>query len=125
MKKLVEDMATSHAISTIEAETYRLKANQSNQECENDEDHEDEDFWPSTMELIASKKVSKQALHEVGDCIRLETLAGKILWILYLLMPTLQNANIMRHKWRKSVRGKMRKEGHQKGSPVVAVERRT
>ena len=25
------------------------------------------------MELIASKRVSKQALHEAGDCIRLET----------------------------------------------------
>ena len=95
---MVEDMAASHAISMVEAATYGLKAGQSNQECEKDEDDENEDFWPSTMELIASKKVSKQALHEAGDCIRLETVAGKIPWILYLFMPILQNAKIMRHK---------------------------
>ena len=59
MEKMVEDMAASHAISMVEAATYGLKAGQSNQEYEKDEDHEDEDFWPSTMELIASKKVFK------------------------------------------------------------------
>ncbi|MCO5600407.1 hypothetical protein L7F22_054519 [Adiantum nelumboides] len=76
MKKLVDDMAASHAISAVEAAAYGLKVEpQMNKESKSFEGAYEEigDLWPNAMELVAKGKLTKETLHEAGDCIRMET----------------------------------------------------
>ena len=68
MRKVVDDMGVSHAISAVEAAAYGLKVDPI-------EGVYDEigDLWPNAMELAAKGKLPKDTLHEAGDCIRMET----------------------------------------------------
>ncbi|MCO5561301.1 hypothetical protein L7F22_014922 [Adiantum nelumboides] len=72
MKKLVDDMAASHAISTVKVAAYGLKVEPSmNKESKSFEGAYEEigDLWPNAMELAAKGKLTKETLHEAGDCI--------------------------------------------------------
>ncbi|MCO5575296.1 hypothetical protein L7F22_029096 [Adiantum nelumboides] len=76
MKKLVDDMVASHAISAVEAAAYGLKVEPSmNRESKSFDGAYEEigDLWPTAMELAAKGKLTKETLHEAGDCIRMET----------------------------------------------------
>lgn len=72
MKKLVDDIAVSHAISIVKAATYGLHFGQLKYKSKKDKDHDNGDVWSSSMELIMSRKVLKEVLQEARDCIRLE-----------------------------------------------------
>ncbi|MCO5608953.1 hypothetical protein L7F22_063171 [Adiantum nelumboides] len=76
MKKLVDDMATSHAILVVEVATYGLKVEPlMNKESKSFEGAYEEigDLWPNAMELATKRKLIKETLHEAGECIQMET----------------------------------------------------
>ncbi|MCO5566850.1 hypothetical protein L7F22_020532 [Adiantum nelumboides] len=72
MQNLIEDMATKHATSSIEAATYGVKI-ENFRDCMLENDVNDAELWPNVMELSKEGKLTKEVLHEAGDCICLET----------------------------------------------------
>ncbi|MCO5558619.1 hypothetical protein L7F22_012205 [Adiantum nelumboides] len=76
MKKLVDDMASSHAISIVEAASYGLKFwPLMVKEFKSFKGAYEEigDLWPNAMELAAKGKLTKETLHEAAECIQMET----------------------------------------------------
>ncbi|MCO5560410.1 hypothetical protein L7F22_014025 [Adiantum nelumboides] len=72
MQTLVEDMATNHVTSSIEAATYGVKI-ESFRDSMPENDVDKGNLWPNVMDLAKKGKLMKEVLHEAGDCIRLET----------------------------------------------------
>ncbi|MCO5547080.1 hypothetical protein L7F22_000525 [Adiantum nelumboides] len=72
MQTLIEDMATNHAPSSIEAATYGVKI-ENFRDCMPENDVDCAELWPNVMELAKKGKLTKEVLYEAGDCIRLET----------------------------------------------------
>ena len=70
MQTLVEDMIANHVTSSIEGATYGVQIEHHSEEETNDHHGR---LWPDVMELVKKGKLTKEILHEAGDCIRLET----------------------------------------------------